>query len=170
MRQHRAVDALRAENVHVVLLGKLLGRERLGRAKHHVSGVMDHHIDAAAFRDDLIGGGVGGWFRLYVEFDRAQIDAVACGGRGHLGCILRVAAGDVAHRGVYGVPGSRERLGGQAAEAAGRAGDEDDGLFGSRGVGNVCVGHDTIPFSGVRAQGGRCDETGLTSVLRVVVR
>ena len=64
--------------------------------------------------------------RLHVEFDGAQVDAVAVRGLGHLGRILRVAAGDVAHRGVDGVSGPGERFGGQAAEAAGRAGDEDD--------------------------------------------
>jgi hypothetical protein len=42
-----------------------------------VSGVMDHHVDAAGFSDDLLGGGIGRWFRLHVEFDGAQIDAVA---------------------------------------------------------------------------------------------
>ena len=146
MRQHRTVDALRAEHVDVILLGELLWCEGFRRAKHHVAGVMDHHVDPAAFRDDLLGGGVGRLFRLHVEFDRAQIDALVSGNRGHLGGILGVAAGDVAHRGVDGVPGSGERLGGQAAKATGCAGDEDDGFFGSDGIAGVCVGHDTVPF------------------------
>ncbi len=79
-----------------------------------------------ALADDLLDRGVGGRLGLHVEFDRR-------GGRrrrearlGHLGGILRVAAGDVAHRGVDGVAGLGEGFGGQAAEAAGGAGDEDD--------------------------------------------
>ena len=46
VRQGGAVDPLRAEHVDVVLLGELLGREGLGRAEHHVAGVVDDDVDA----------------------------------------------------------------------------------------------------------------------------
>ncbi len=36
-----------AEHVDIVLLGELLRRERFRRAEHHVTGVMNQHVNAA---------------------------------------------------------------------------------------------------------------------------
>ncbi len=52
-----AIDAVGAEHVDVILLGELLGRECLGRAEHHVSGIVDD-VDPTALGDDLIDGGI----------------------------------------------------------------------------------------------------------------
>ena len=145
------------------------GVNDFGRAEHHVPGIVDDHVDAAALGDDLLDRGVGRWLRLHVELDGAQIDAVACRGRGHLGGIRRVAAGDVAHRGVDGVAGLGERFGGQAAEAAGSAGDEDD-LLGATVLESFAL--DMAQFLSV-ASALRADAAlrqGLKRVLRVVIR
>src|SRR6266850_8596377 len=45
-RQSRAVHALCAQHVDVVKLRKLLRRKSLGRAKDHVSSVVNHDIEA----------------------------------------------------------------------------------------------------------------------------
>jgi hypothetical protein len=63
-----------------------------------------------------------------IQLDGSQINVVLdriAGGLGHLG---RVAAGRLSHAGVDGVPRIGESTGGERAEAAGRAGD-DDNLF-----------------------------------------
>ncbi len=126
MRQDGPVDALRAEHVDVVLHRELLGQERLGRAKHHVTGVVDQHVDFAAVGHDLPDRGIDGRLGLNVKLDRAKVDAIALRGLGQLGGVLGVAASDVAHGGINGVSGFGERFGGQAAEAAGSASDEND--------------------------------------------
>lgn len=41
LRQRRPVDALRAKHVDVVEVGELFGRERFGRTKRHVAGIVD---------------------------------------------------------------------------------------------------------------------------------
>ena len=123
MRQHGAIDPLRPQNIDVVLLGELLRGESLGRAEHHVTGIVNEYIDAGALGDDLFDGGVGRSLGLDVELDRADVGA---GERGKFGGVLRVAAGDIAHGRIDGVAGAAESFGGQAAETAGSAGDEDD--------------------------------------------
>jgi len=45
VREHRAVDALRAERVDVEHASDLLGRDRLGRADREVAGVVDRHVE-----------------------------------------------------------------------------------------------------------------------------
>jgi hypothetical protein len=42
------------EHVDVVLHRELLGQERLGRAKHHVTRIVDQHPDLAALGHDLL--------------------------------------------------------------------------------------------------------------------
>ena len=46
-RQRRTVDALSAQNVHVIEFGKLLGCERFGRPKDHVPRVVNHNVQSA---------------------------------------------------------------------------------------------------------------------------
>src|SRR5712671_1686583 len=138
VRQDGPVDALRAEHVDVVLLRELLGQERLGRAEHHVTRIVDQHVDLAALGHDLLDRHIDRRLGLNVELDRAQVDAIALRGLGHLGRVLGVAASDIAHRGVDGVSGLGERFGRQAAEAAGSAGDEND-LLAHDGISIVSV-------------------------------
>jgi hypothetical protein len=109
-----------------------------------VAGIVDQHVDPAAVGDDLGDRRVDRQLGLHVELDGAQVDAVALRGLSHLGGILRVAAGDVTHRGIDNVPGPGERLGGQAAEATGGAGDEND-----------LLAHDEFLFGLSALQGGR---------------
>ena len=54
VRQDGPVHALSAEHVDVVLLRKLFRPECFGGAEHHVTGVVDQHIDLAAVGDDLV--------------------------------------------------------------------------------------------------------------------
>jgi hypothetical protein len=58
MRQRRAIDTLGAEHVGVVDVVHLFWGERLGRTCHHVSGVVDDHVEAPLFFDDRRDGGV----------------------------------------------------------------------------------------------------------------
>ena len=69
-----------------------------------------------------------------VEFDGAQVDAVLRGEAADVGDLRRVAALRLAHPGVDGVAGLGEGAGGQRAEAARSAGDDDDLLV-----------HDLVP-------------------------
>lgn len=66
------MDALRAEHVDVVLRHELLGQERLGRAKHHVTRIVDQHVDFAALGHDLLDPHIDRRLGLKVELDRAQ--------------------------------------------------------------------------------------------------
>ena len=93
MRQHGAIDPLRPQHIDVVLLGELLRGERLGRAEHHMAGIVDEDIDAAALGDDLLDGSVGRSLGLDVELDRADVGA---GERGEFGGVLGVSAGGIA--------------------------------------------------------------------------
>jgi hypothetical protein len=60
------------------------------------------------------------------ELERAQIDLVVAGEFFDIGDDGRVAAFRLAHRRTDDVAGLRERIGGQAAEAARSAGDDND--------------------------------------------
>jgi hypothetical protein len=103
-----------------------------------VTRIVDQHVDLAALGHDLLDRHIDRRLRLNVELDRAQVDAIALRGLGHLGRVLGVAASDVAHRGVDGVSGLGERFGHQAAEAAGSTGDEND-LLAHDGISIVSV-------------------------------
>lgn len=108
----------------------LLGREYLSRTDHHVAGVVGQDIDAAVFVENLLHGSVDGFLGVRVQLDSAQVDAV-------LGSIVicaldlrGVAAVGVAHACVHDVGGPAvgvgQGAGGEGAEAAGGAGDEND--------------------------------------------
>jgi hypothetical protein len=125
------VHALSAEHVDVVLLRKLLWLERFGGTEHHVTSVVDQHVDLAAIGDDLLDRRVNRRLGLDIELDRANVEAVPLRGFGHFGRVLGVAAGDITHGCVDGISRLGERLGRQAAEAARSAGDEND-LLGRR--------------------------------------
>jgi hypothetical protein len=126
LRQRRTIDALGAQDVDVIELGELFRRECLRRAEHHVTGIVHDDIEAALLGDDLRDRRVGRWLRADIELDCAQIDMVVAGEFCEIGDDGRVAALRLAHRGIDGVAGLGERIGGQAAEAARRAGDDND--------------------------------------------
>jgi hypothetical protein len=77
VRQDGPVDALRAEHVDVVLHRELLGQERLGWPKHHVTRIVDQHVDLAALGHDFLDRRIDRRLGLNVELDRAQVDAIA---------------------------------------------------------------------------------------------
>jgi hypothetical protein len=133
LRQDRTIHPLRAEHIDVVELCQLLGRERLGRAEHHVPRIVHDHVDATMVGDDPGDRAVDRVLGQHVKLDASQIDSVLLRERRDLGDLRRVAARGFAHRGVDGVAGLGKSLGGQTAEAAGSARDEDD------------LGH--VPFS-----------------------
>lgn len=76
MGQHRPVHPLGAQDIDVVELRELFGREGFGRAEDHVPGVMDQHIDATTLPDDLADRSVNQILRKHVQFDGPQIDTV----------------------------------------------------------------------------------------------
>ena len=84
-------------------------------------GVVDDDVDPAGLRD----GGVHGLLAGHVEFEGAQVDAVLCGVGAGVGDGRGVAAGGLPDPGVHGVAGVGEGAGGQGAETAGGACDED---------------------------------------------
>jgi hypothetical protein len=91
-----------------------------------VAGVVDEHIDAVALGHDLADCSVHRILRKYVQLDGPQTDPVLLREGGDPGDLRSVPLGGLAHGGVHGVARLGEGLGGQAAEAAGRAGDEYD--------------------------------------------
>jgi hypothetical protein len=95
-----------------------------------VAGVVNQDVDATVLAEYSLHGSVDGVLEVHVELDSAQVGA-AGGGEIRRGLDLRgVAAAGVAHAGVddVGAPvaGVGQRAGGEGAEAAGGAGDEDD--------------------------------------------
>ncbi len=60
MRQRRAVDPLRADDVDVVEGGELLRREGLRRTPDHVAGIVDDDVQTAGFVDDAPDGRLDG--------------------------------------------------------------------------------------------------------------
>jgi len=62
--------------VDVVELRKLFRRERLRRTEGHVTGVVDHHIEAPIVGDDFRDTGLRGLIGGDIEFDGPEIDAV----------------------------------------------------------------------------------------------
>src|SRR5438309_1589715 len=51
--QSGPIDALRAQNVHVIEFRELFRGERLERAEHHVARVVNDHIQTTVVFDDL---------------------------------------------------------------------------------------------------------------------
>jgi len=51
--QSGPIDALRAQDVHVIEFRELFRGERLDRAEHHMARVVDHHIQTTVVFDDL---------------------------------------------------------------------------------------------------------------------
>jgi hypothetical protein len=124
-RQDGAVDALGREHVRGVGGRELHGRERLGRAEHHVPGVVDHDIEPVGVAHDRADAPLDRRVVRHVELNGPQVDAVLPRVGGGVRGGRLVPAADVAHAGVHGVAGVREGAGGHRAEAARRAGDDD---------------------------------------------
>jgi hypothetical protein len=135
VRQGGTIDALRAEHVDVVELGKLFRRECFGRPERHVTGVVNDDVQTAAVGQDLLDARFSRCFAGHVQLDGTQIDPVLRGVLLHFFDLRRVTAGGFAHAGVDRVSGMGERAGGEGAKATGGASDDDD-LF-----------HDGIPQS-----------------------
>jgi len=93
--------------------------------EHHVSGVVDDHVEAAGLLDDCGDRVVDRRLVGDIHLDRAQGDVVlGCVGPG-IGVGLQVAAGQVPHPGVDDVACFGECSNGEGAEAAGGPGDDD---------------------------------------------
>jgi hypothetical protein len=127
-RQRGAVHALGAEDVNVILLDILVGRERLGGAEHHVPGIVDDHVEPARIGEDMGDRCFRRCVGLDVELDGAEVRLLLGGPLRDLGDLGRIATLGLAHRSIDNVAGLGERAGGHKAEARGRAGDEDDML------------------------------------------
>src|SRR6267143_6767702 len=69
LRQSCAVYTLRAQDVDVIQLRELFGRESFGWTKNHVSGIVNDHVEATVLGNDLLDGCVTGFLRRNVEFD-----------------------------------------------------------------------------------------------------
>ena len=104
-RERDAVDALRAEHVHVVEFRVLFRGERLGRAEHHVAGVVDQRVQATALAQDRRNGCLDRGLGLHVQLDGAQIHAGLRRARLERPRLRDIALGDVAHAGVDSVSG-----------------------------------------------------------------
>src|SRR5258707_2897418 len=146
LRQGRAIDTLGAEDIDVVEFRELFGREGFRRPEHHVTRVVDHHIETPLLGYHSCDRSVDRLLRADVELDGAEIDIIISGEFFDIGDLGRVAARGAAHRRVNCMACLGQRVGGQPTKAAGSAGD-DDNLF-----------HDTYPFlrwavSGLRVEG-----------------
>src|SRR6266850_6201624 len=73
-RQSRAVHTLCAQHVDVVKVCKLLRRKSLGRAKDHVSSVVDHYIKPSVLAHDLLNRRIHRFLRSHIQFDSTEID------------------------------------------------------------------------------------------------
>ena len=126
VRQDGAVDPLGAEDVDVVQVGELLGGERLDRAEDHVPGVVHHDVQAPLLGADRGDRRVDRGLILDVHLDAPDVDRLGRRQLGQLFGRLGVAVGGGPHPGVDRVTRPAERPGGEVAEAAGGAGDDDD--------------------------------------------
>jgi len=111
-----------------------------------VAGVVDDDIEAAAVGDDLRDRRVDGSLRGDVELEGAQVEAVLDGVFVQPGDLGRVAAQRFAHAGIDRVAGMGQGAGGQQAEAARGAGDDDD-------VFHECVSFTKMGSVGSSAEG-----------------
>lgn len=76
MREHRAVHALSAQDVDVIELGELLRRKGFRGTKRHVTGVVDHHVNAACLRMDRRDTAFDRLRRRDIELHGPEIDAM----------------------------------------------------------------------------------------------
>lgn len=93
-----------------------------------MAGIVDHDVEPAILGDDLGDAGLYGFVGRDIQLDGPEVDASLGSIARNFGDLRRVAPGRLAHRGVDGVAGLGERAGGKRAEAARRAGN-DDNLF-----------------------------------------
>lgn len=93
-----------------------------------MAGIVDQDVEPAILGDDPDDAGLHGFAGRDIQLDDPEVDALLGGIARNFGDLRRVAAGRLAHRGVDGVPDLGERAGGKRAEAARRAGN-DDNLF-----------------------------------------
>jgi hypothetical protein len=92
----------------------------------HVPGVVHHDVDTALLGGDRPDRRVHRDLVLDVHLDAAGVDALGRRQCGELRDSLGVTAGGGAHAGVHDVPRAGEGPGGEVAEAARGAGDDDD--------------------------------------------
>src|SRR5439155_1306148 len=97
LRQCRTIHSLRASDVDVIQLSELFGRERFGRTKNHVSGVVNDHVEATVLGNDLLDGCVTRFLRRNVQFDGTQVDIVILGELFRLFDLWRITAPGLAH-------------------------------------------------------------------------
>ena len=126
VRKRRPIDPMGPEDVDVVHLGHLLGRERLGGAQHHVTGVVDDHVDALRLIDDPLDRAFDRPFLADVQLERPQIQAIGLGVGGEPLDGLRIVALRVAHARVDRVAGSAQRANAHRTEPARCTADDDD--------------------------------------------
>lgn len=105
VRQDHAVDALRAQHVHVIQLCQLLRLKRLGRAEHHLPRVVNHHVDPPVGLEDPFNRGIHRSLRLHVHFHSPQLDAIVLREVADRLNLRRVAAVRVPHRRINPVAG-----------------------------------------------------------------
>jgi hypothetical protein len=126
--QRGTIDALCAQDIHVVWFRELFRRKRLGRAEDHMPGVMNNHIQPSVLLDDLPYRGMCGFLGCDIELDGPQVRImrrrVFLDGL-HLS---RVGAGCFAHARIHRVSRIPEGASCKSAETAGCACD-DDHLF-----------------------------------------
>lgn len=79
LRKGGTVDALRAEDVHVVQVRQLLWREGLGGAEDHVTGIVHDDVDPAPLGYDATHRRIHRRLRHDVHLQREQVDAVGGG-------------------------------------------------------------------------------------------
>jgi hypothetical protein len=87
---------------------------------------VHHHVEATVLGHDLRDGGVDRRLRRHIHLDRAQVDALFARFALHVGHAGSVTAQRFAHAGVNGMPGMGQGTGAHQAEAAGRAGYDND--------------------------------------------
>ncbi len=90
--------------------------------------ILHHHVESSLFADDRRGGGIGGFLRQHVEFERMQLDVLRFGERPHFVGARLVASFDIAHRRVDDMAGFGQRLRGEFADARTRARNQNDVL------------------------------------------
>jgi hypothetical protein len=108
MRQSSAVHPLCPEHVDVIKGGKLFGGECLGRAEHHVTGIVDDDVEAPVLIHDRGDGGLHRDIGLNIHLDDPQREVLASGQRSNVRGVLRVPAADGPHPGNDRVTGARQ--------------------------------------------------------------
>ena len=134
--KRRAICPLRAEDVDVVKLCKLLYCKRLRGSETHVPRIVDEYIEAASFRPDLLDCLIDRFLRLNIHLDGPKMDFLGERKLPYCFNLVCVFACRPPHPGIHRVTGPANLTRRQSSKAGGRTRNND-----------YIFGHDSYPIA-----------------------